>query len=328
MAKQTSGFNIRETDLAKALEITPQELDEVIQFFDSNPNDEWELAENQHFIYLNKTLNERLFSEQGAYAIAKYMDEKAPKSIWDIIKEFITRHKEKIRNTFINQKILDNCSSLILKNSRHFLSKKDVINILCTNYARLNKAFKEIQGSTNPMTVYEDFDDIEGVRYYSLLGFYKLSQHLAKELKVKDRRGWCGAIELVGEKTFKLITDEQTARQKRIESAMTAAKKRDKQTCQVTYKKHDKHNKGINIVAHHIYSKEHYPHLAASQDNLITLTQEIHTDFHSWNGGFDKPCTLDDLINFVNQLYPDNYEITLRLKNVKQILGTPLPKHK
>jgi len=328
MAKKTSGFNIREPELAKVLGITHPELDKIIQFFDSNPNDQWELLENQHFIYLNRSLNERLFSEQGAYAIAKYMDENSPKDIWKVIKEFITRHKEKLHNSFINRKIQDNCTSLTVRNSRHFLSKKDVVSIFCTNSTRLNKAFEEIQKSSKPMIIHEDFDDIDGVRYYSLLGFYKLSQNLAKSLTIKDRRAWCEAIEVVGKKTFKLIIDKQAAQQQRIESAMNKAKRRDGSKCQVTGIKRDKFNRTVNIVVHHIYSKDNYPHLADCQDNLITLTQEVHTEFHTWNGGFQKPCTADSFVEFVSELYPDNYEVTLRLKNIKQILNTPLPKIK
>jgi hypothetical protein len=320
MAKKTSAFTIREADLATALEISHQELDKIITFFDADPNDQWDLRENYHFIYLNKSLNERLFSEQGAYAIAKYMDEKKTKSIWARITEFITRHKEKIRNAFISRKIQENSSSLTVKNNRHFLSKKDVVNIICTSYARLNTAFDEIQKSQDPMKIYEDFDDIDGVRYYSLSGFYKLSQHLAKELTIKDRRSWCMAIEVVGKKTFKLIIDEQTALQKKIESAMNSAKRRDGSRCQVTSKKRDKFNKAVNVVVHHIYSKEHYPHLAACQDNLITLTQEVHNEFHAWNGGSQKPCTVDHLIQFITELYPDNYEVILRLNKIKQML--------
>jgi hypothetical protein len=327
MAKKTSGFTIREQELADALEITHQKLDKIIHFFDADPNDQWELREKDHFIYLNKSLNERLFSEQGAYAIAKYMDENQT-SIWKRIIEFITKHKEKIRNAFISRKIQENCSSLTFRNNRNFLSKKDVINILCTSPARLNKAFEEIQRSNDTMKIYEDFDDIDGVRYYSLSAFYKLSQHLAKALTVKDRRGWCEAIEIVGERTFKLIIDEQTALQKRINSAMNAAKKRDGSCCQITGKKRDKQNKSINVVVHHIYSKEYYSHLAACQDNLITLTQEVHNDFHTWKGGSQKPCTVDDLIEFVTDLYPDNYEVIQRLISVKHTLDAQLPGHK
>ncbi|MBD1834343.1 hypothetical protein H6F61_16970 [Cyanobacteria bacterium FACHB-472] len=321
MVKKISSSTIREAELASALEITRQELDKIITFFDSDPNDQWELRENDHFIYINKSLNERLFSEQGAYAIAKYIDEKAPKSIWARITEFITRHKEKIRNAFISRKIQENCSSLTVRNNRHFLSKKDVVNILCTSPARLNKAFDEIQRSLDPLKIYEDFDEIDGVRCYSLSGFYKLSQHLAKKLTVRNRRTWCEAIEVVGKKTFKLIIDEQTSLQQRINSAMDKAKRRDGKRCQITHIKRDKSNKAVNIVVHHLYSKEHYPHLAACQDNLITLTQEVHNDFHVWNGGFQKPCTVEHLIEFVNELYPDNYQVVYRLNQIKQMLN-------
>ncbi|HEY9302595.1 MAG TPA: hypothetical protein VIQ31_40765 [Phormidium sp.] len=321
MATKKTGFTIREAELATALEITHQKLDEIVTFFDADSSDQWELRENEHFIYLNKTLGERLFSEQGAYAIAKYMDEKTPKSIWALITEFITRHKEKIRNAFISRKIQENCSSLTIRNSRHFLSKKDVVSILCTSPARLNKAFDDIQKSYDPMKIYEDFDDIDSVRYYSLSGFYKLSQNLAKTLRVKDRQGWCGAIEIVGRRTFKLIIDAQAAQQKKIDAAMEVAKKRDGKRCQITGKAYGKHSKNVQIVAHHIFSKEHYPHLAACVDNLIALTQEVHQDFHTWNGGSRKPCTVDHLIQFVSELYPDNYEVVLRLNQVKQILA-------
>jgi hypothetical protein len=327
VAKKASGFTIREQELATALEINLQKLDEIIKFFDSDPNDQWELRENEHFTYLNKSLNEKLFSEQGAYAIAKYIDDNLPKSIWARITEFITRHKEKIRNAFISRKIQDNCSSLIFRNNRHFLSKKDVINILGTSPKRFNQAFEYIQKSENPMKINQDFDDFDGVRYYSLLAFYQLSKNLAQTLTVKDRRYWCEAIEIVGNKTFKLIIDHETARQKRIDSAMNAAKKRDGSCCQITKIKRDKSNKSVNIVAHHIYSKKDYPHLEACLDNLITLTQEVHNDFHTWNGGFDKPCTVECLLQFVSELYPDNYDVSLRLNQVKRMLDASSSKN-
>ena len=321
MAKRTGGFTIRESDLAKTLEISREKLDEIVIFFDADPNDQWELKENDHFIYLNKSLNERLFSEQGAYAIAKYIDATQPQNIWARIKEFITKHREKIRNAFINQKIQENCSSLTLRNNRHFLSKKDVVSIFCTSYGRINTAFEEIRISDSPLSLYEDFDDIDGIRYYSFSGLNKLSRHLAKALTVKDRRSWCEAVEVVGKKTFKLIIDAETAKQKRIDTAMDRAKKRDKSQCQITGVKRDKQNKGININVHHIYDQHHYEHLADCEDNLITLSQEVHTDFHTWNGGSQKSCTAKNLIEFVQQLHSDNYAVILRLNKIKQILS-------
>lgn len=321
MPSKKSEFTIRAPELAQYLEITEDELEKTIRFFDSDPNDQWELKKDFHFIYLNKTIGERLFSEQGAYAIAKYIDETQPQGFWERLKEFVTRHKEKIRNAFINRKIQENCSSLILKRDRYFLSKKDIVSIFCTSYARINTAFEEIKTSDSPLTIYEDFEDIDNVRYYSFSGMYKLSGHFAKVLTVKDRRAWCEAIEKVGRKSFKLITDAEAAKQKRIESAMRKAKNRDKNQCQITGAKRDNQHKEVHIVAHHIYDRRNYQHLADCVDNIITLTKVVHTDFHAWISGRKKPCTADSLIEFVQTLYPDNFEVVFRLNKVKQILS-------
>ena len=101
---KTSRFTIKEKELAEALEIKPERLDEIIAFFDSDPHDEWELRENDHFIYLNRTLRERLFSQLGAFAIAKYMDTIEEKTLLSRIVEFITRHKERLRQVRIQVK--------------------------------------------------------------------------------------------------------------------------------------------------------------------------------------------------------------------------------
>lgn len=93
--------------------------------------------------------------------------------------------------------------------------------------------------------------------------------------------------------------------------------RRDGNCCQITGKKRDKIHPTINITVHHIYSKQLYPHLAACQDNLITLTEEVHREFHAWNGGFQQPCTVDDLIDFVTKLYPDIF----KLNQVKKMLN-------
>ncbi len=321
MAKKSTGFNIKEAELAAALEITVPELHRIIQFFDSDSKDEWELKKDEHFVFINQKYDERIFSDLGAYAIAAYMDAQEKKSVWQKLVEFITKHKEKIRNAFISRKIQENCDSLTLRNNRHFLSKKDVVNIFCTSYAKINEAFEDIKKSSEPMVIYEDFDDIDDMRYYSLSGVYKLSRYLGKTLKREDRRGWCNAVEVVGKKTFKMIVDAQVTKCQLIQATMRAAKKRDKERCQITLKKPDRYDK-FNLAAHHIYSQKEYPHLATSLDNLITLAEEVHKEFHSWNGGFDKPCTADDLIEFVNQLYPDNYEVIQRLNAVKKMFDS------
>ena len=124
-----------------------------------------------------------------------------------------------------------------------------------------------------------------------------------------------------------MITSEQDAQEKKIKSAMGKARTLDKKTCQITGEKRTATNM-INITAHHIYSRQHYPQLATSIDNLITLKDQIHLDFHAWNGGSSKPCTADDLMRFATELYPENHKVIQRLKKVKEILGSPVPKQK
>ena len=43
-------FTIPDTELAKELAISSQYLDQVVDFFDSDPNDSWDLLENVDYI--------------------------------------------------------------------------------------------------------------------------------------------------------------------------------------------------------------------------------------------------------------------------------------
>ncbi len=52
MSKKTSEFTIRDKELAEALKITLDRLYEIIEIFNKDPNDEWELRKDDHFIYL------------------------------------------------------------------------------------------------------------------------------------------------------------------------------------------------------------------------------------------------------------------------------------
>jgi hypothetical protein len=324
VAQKTSKFTIKETELAKALEVSLEKLDKVINFFDADPNDEWFLKEHDHFVYTNKSRENRIFSAHGAFAIAKYLDTHQQKSIWDKILEFVTHHREKIRNAFVHKTVHENSSSLTQRNGRYFLSKRDTIAILGTSYTRLNKSFEDIRRSDRPLEIEVDFDEIEGIRYYSLGGFYRLSQNLSQSLISKDRQEWCKAVDIAGRDALKAITSAKEDRAKKISRAMQRARTRDKQTCQITLEKTTKYNK-FQMASHHIFSSHHYSHLAAVEDNIITLKGEVHDEFHSWNGGSKNPCTVDDLIQFVCERYPNNPEALPRLYEVKSVFPHESP---
>jgi hypothetical protein len=42
-------------------------------------------------------------------------------------------------------------------------------------------------------------------------------------------------------------------------------------------------------------------------------------------GGAQKPCTIDNFIDFVQKYYPENTEVVIWLKEQKLILGSPEP---
>lgn len=54
---------------------------------------------------------------------------------------------------------------------------------------------------------------------------------------------------------------------------------------------------------------------------MITLAEDVHKDFHSWNGDSKAACTIDDLIRFVNELYPEQEEASYKLNKIKKKLG-------
>jgi hypothetical protein len=328
MSKVTYGFCLGEDDLAKSLEITRQKLDEIIQYFDADPNDEWELIEGDHFRFVNINLQERLFSLRGAHAIAEYIRANSQPSFWDNFVEFITRHKQKILESFVKGHIIQNSSSLFRRFKHSFLSKADTVKILGTSPARFNQSFRGLRDA-GKIEKDEDFCDLDNKIFYSISGLSKIATDLSDKLTSKDRRLWCGVVTAVVDKTVKEIESAEARRQaeleRKIKQAKAFAKRRDNYTCQVTGNKLTRHSK-CTIVMHHIYSRKHYEDLVATPDNLIALDQEVHQRFHGWMGGNGNPCTPDDLLKFVQLFYSEHAsKIAIYLLAVKQKLGAQSP---
>lgn len=315
-------FIIRESELAATLRITREELDKQISFLDCNDN-QWMWKEGCHFIYINRKLNERAFSKDGTCTLVDYINKDKPRSIWQnakkLIKELFFKQSENIKDALVNQKILENRSSLIVNCGRRYLSKKDVANIFGTNNKYIDKAFEAIRISDNPLIRDEDFNDFNEIRYYSFSGIFKLSYYFTNTLTSKKRRDWCRRVSIVGEgKSFPLIIDTESMTKKRIDAVKGKAKRRDKHQCQITGRKRDKYD-SMDMDAHHIYDVNSYSYLADCEDNLITLCQEIHAHFHTWNGGYGVSCNASKLINFVHQFYPKNFNVVERLLKVQQM---------
>ncbi len=167
----------------------------------------------------------------------------------------------------------------------------------------------------------KDYAEIEQVFWFGERGVLRISKRMSETLKDKSRRKACKIIYGEFPKQFKALSQSLVNHKKEIQKAKNKAKTRDKKTCQITGKTPKKEDQ-FNLAVHHLYCSKKYPHLATVDVNLITIAEKIHKDFHGSLGGFDKPCTLDDFIEFVHYHYPDHQpELTIKLQKAKKVLG-------
>lgn len=319
-----SDFHVTDTQLAEILEINLTRLYQIIDFFDSDPNDAWSLNLDEHFVWQIKTHKSRRFSEIGALVLAKYLDSIDQKSLWRKLKDWVQQKKRKTMQALVEIRIREvvKVDTLVKLNNRHFITRKQTIYILATSASRLDKAFDDIKRSDKPLIIGNHFADIGGERYYSLSGFVKIAKHLSNRelgLTKPDRRLWCEAVELTSKPVIKLLQDEHAAKQQKIQQAINTAKSIAKKTCQITKDKKSNTQPNISVTGHHLFDQETYPHLATALDNILVIRTDIHEHFHQWMGGPDKSCTIEDFIKYVTLFYPDS-PVLGKLMMLKQIL--------
>jgi hypothetical protein len=328
-------FTIPDTELAKELAISPQYLDQVVDFFDSDPDDPWDLLENVDYIFTNKVQKIRRFSPNGALKIAYYLDEHGDYGIWHKIKDFLTQHSTRLHKALackvIYEELDNSISKLIRFNGHSFLHKQSLRRILGTSGARLNRALDDLRTSDTPLEIDIDFVEREFSEpkdfkkgqqlWFSGRGSIKISRELGENLTDKARRKMCLAVSKQIQPVLETIDKKEAEFQSSIIKAKAKAKTRDKKTCQITLQKPNKFNK-IQLSAHHLYCVKDYPHLALSQDNLITIDDRIHQEFHAKMGGFNSTCTIKDFIDFVTERYPEQAtpELMNRLFHAQKVL--------
>ena len=192
-----------------------------------------------------------------------------------------------------------------------------------TSHARINRAFEDLRTSDMSVQIDEDFSDWENKRFFSLKGFERISYLLGTELTSKDRRAWCAETAVVAPGIIKKLMDAEIAFESRVETAKRAVRKKDGGQCQATGQKTSPAQPMI-VNVHHIFCRQHYPDIAASQDNLVTLNKVVHDNFHSWNGRV--PCTADRLIEFLAIHHPEAETLTLRLHYTNKVYHHIKPK--
>lgn len=329
-------FTISHDELAKALDITPEKLQETIEFFDSDPHDEWELVPDKDYIVVKKSFDLRKFSDKGALKIAYYFDAHGKTGFFHKVKEFITGRARRLRQSLaqkiIQEEFFESYDKIVQANGRNFAHKQCLRRILETNGQTMNKALDHLQ-KTSPLEIEVDFikrnfsdpkKEKQGEQlWFSGKGSFLVSKQISENLKDNARRKQCQAVSIEIAKALQQLDDEIKTAQRKILTAKRQTKTRDRNICQIRKVKPNAVNQ-MTLAVHHLYSVHTHPHLATVLENLITIDSLIHEEFHvSWMGGFDKPCTVQDFINFITERYPEcpNEKLIPRLYQVKKILN-------
>ena len=328
MPRKKENFPIREAELIQWLSISHKRLDEIVSFFDADPNDDWDLVEGDDYQFVNKEKKLRNFSPKGAFKIASYIEKNEKRGIFYKFKEFFTKHDQKIRRSLARKSIfaeLTDSGEIQVYQGVAMIHKQSLRRILETNGSKLNKTVNHLQQRTDkPLELGVDFyEDEKREFWFSESGIVMISKSMSETLTNKSRQEMCKTIAMEFPLAFKEIQenlDDDTKQKIEIEKAKKRAKTRDKNTCQVTGQKPDKDVK-FNLAVHHLYSVQKYPHLATFDLNLVTIKEEIHQEFHGNLGGFDKPCTIEDFIQFLHIYYPEHEgNLALKLQKTKKKL--------
>jgi len=328
MPRKKENFPIREAELIQWLSISHKRLDEIVSFFDADPNDDWDLVEGDDYQFVNKEKKLRNFSPKGAFKIASYIEKNEKRGIFYKFKEFFTKHDQKIRRSLARKLIfaeLIDSGEIQVYQGVAMIHKQSLRRILETNGAKLNKTVNHLQQRTDkPLELGVDFyEDEKREFWFSESGIVMISKSMSETLTNKSRQEMCKMIAMEFPLAFKEIQehlDDDTKQKIEIEKAKKRAKTRDKNTCQVTGQKPDKDVK-FNLAVHHLYSAQKYPHLATLDLNLVTIKEEIHQEFHGNLGGFHQPCTIEDFIEFLHVYYPEHHgNLALKLQKTKKKL--------
>jgi hypothetical protein len=316
-------FYIEEGKLSEAFELIQFDFDNLCEKLVNSSDESIIIRQWVHFIIQGSVNRQviRIFSREGAIAIAKYLDIQGTVSRNALNQVFALFEQYRINqiDSIVRRSVYANSSSLVVKRQRHWLNIEDVVNIFKSNKSRIKGAFANIQRSDNPMIIYEDFENTEKV-YFSLSGLEKLSIELSLSLRSKERKDYCRRVREVAPPVLEFLALSPSPSEADIARAMRYVKTNDG-CCQITGVARDKYNnRGVELVAHHLYDQKNYKFLADETDNIITITKQISDDFHQWNGGFKKSCTIDDFIQYVEWRYPQKQKVILMLENRRRFL--------
>lgn len=297
-----------DVETAAILGIHLKKLYKICDNFDARSDDEWDLFEGEHFEWLSKTYHTRRFYEQGAMAIAKYLQEEARSKpiigLIDKVLEGLTNRRKHTRQMLVRRRVISEVKGLdgvLVKGELVFLTRSKAIRILDTNGKGLNAAAKREQNNASltgrePMQLGIHFDTVDDVQYWSQRGLVRIAQNMSENLSKKSRKAWTEAVAEVYEDAIKQQRKYLDSFDAKVQKAMREVKEKAKGKCQVTLLKVTP-DKPFDLHVHHLFDQSTYLAWAAQHDNLLVIHEDLHDGFHKWHGS--ESCEPKHFIDYL-----------------------------
>lgn len=294
---------IQAEDLAEILRVSLEDLYSYCDYFDQDQEDDWELIEDEHFVWTNKKHGARAFTHAGAIELAKYVetqiDRKNP--LRRLIKIFIDRKQKQFVSALVMTRVSEVgaiTGAIQIRNGHAFISTRQTRYILRlhTRQDILQRAVEyEQRGDSGraPMRDGTHFINIpdEPHRLYSAEGIKRLSMGLQHICKSRATRSWNSAVEGSILQTVKEVAKPLLLDDKELKRAVQAAKTKAKQRCEITGKQKGRENLNFQLAVHHLYDSNSHTFLRCEPSNLIAINAQLHDAFHAWMGGTRKRCS-------------------------------------
>jgi hypothetical protein len=312
---QTASKRRRERDAfsdkeaAKMLGVSVTKLYRICDFFDSDPDDAWDLIEGEFFEYEPGQARKRRFYEEGVMAIAKYLEETEGGSFLARLKEFFTHHRARVTRALVQRRIIQvtqDRSTLVIKGDLVFLQQRSVVRVLGTNGKGMSGTLRRIEEESAGLDGAEgleidvhfaDFDELDG-RHWSQRGIARLARTMHERGRItKARKAWVKAVADVAEDCFEVQRKVLESHEARVKAAMDRARSKAN-GCAVTQQKPKPNDSNpIELEAHHLFDASSRPDLAALDDNLLVISAALHRNFHKWIG--NRPCEPSDFVDYL-----------------------------
>jgi len=334
-------FNITDKELAEALEVTVDRLLDICDFFDADPDDDWELIKGVHFE--RGPLGSRVFSPEGAVEICHYLEHnQAERPLLKRWKRWLLQRDRKLKGLMVAKQIQEISSlgngQIIFRSDRAFLAPRACREVLGLGRRQdiLNRTFAEIQRRENteiePMQIEVDFllNEAEE-KYLSRLGLASVGKQLGVRLTQRHRQEWVKVVAEYAPKALTALEKHEADKHQRIAKAMERVRRQARGRCQITNRRQAAH--GFKLDVHHLFDRNTYPQFADMEINLIAIEANIHTHFHQWLGGNHMSCTVEDMERYIeafnNSLFPNGNaeqatKVAIQLSQAKSVMRSML----